>query len=147
MTNKAKFLSIKEATQNPEKEVSIRGWIHRERGSAKIKFIFLTIAHFASYLVIVGFFYKKIAESRMVQKEVVEELKKQVSETFVELSFADKSQLEKSWLNSIDMFKELMSSEKIWDITYAEGVDRVKARTMAQTATKRNKSIEQINWD
>jgi hypothetical protein len=30
-----------------------------------------------------------------------------------------------------------MKSEKIWDLTYAEGVDRAKARTVAQTATKR----------
>lgn len=109
----------------------------KKLSSAKTKLFLLTTVHFASYLVIVGFFYKKIAESRIAQQEAVKELEKQVSETFVKLSFADKSQLEKSWLNCIDMFKEMMSSEKIWDITYAEGVDKVKARTVAQTATKR----------
>jgi asparaginyl-tRNA synthetase len=35
------FLSIKEAMAQGEGEVAIRGWIYRERGSAKIKFIVL----------------------------------------------------------------------------------------------------------
>lgn len=109
----------------------------KKLNSAKTKQFFLTLVHFGSYLVIVGFFYKKIAESRKTQQEVVKELEKKVSETFVQLTFADKSQLEKSWLNCIDTFKELMNSEKIWDITYTEDVDRVKARTVAKTATKR----------
>ena len=109
----------------------------KKLSSAKTKQFFITLVHFGSYLVIVGFFYKKIADARKAQPEVVIDLEKQVSETFVQLTFADKSQLEKSWLNCIDTFKELMDSEKIWDITYAEGVDRVKTRTVAQTATKR----------
>lgn len=104
---------------------------------AKTKLFLLSVAHFGSYLVIVGLFYKKIAEARKAQQEIVKEIEKQLSETYVKLTFADKSQLEKSWLNCIDTFKELMNSEKIWDITYAEGVDRAKARTLAQTATKR----------
>lgn len=117
--------------------------------SAKTKLFLLSAIHFGSYLVVVGFFYKGIAESRKSQQEVVKDLEKQVSETFVQLTFADKSQLEKSWLNCIDTFKELMNSEKIWDITYAENVDRAKARTVAQTATKRtpiSKSEREIEF-
>lgn len=110
----------------------------KKLNSAKTKLFFLSTLHFGSYLVVVGFFYKGIAESRKYQQEVVKDLEKQVSETFVKLTFADKSQIEKSWLNCIDTFKELMNSEKIWDITYAENVDRAKERTVAQTATKRN---------
>ncbi len=109
----------------------------KKLNSAKTKLFLLTTVHFGSYLVIIGFFYKKIAESRNTQQQIVKDLEKQVSETFVNLTFADKSQLEKSWLNCIDTFKELMGSEKIWDITYAEGVNRAQARTVAQTATKR----------
>lgn len=109
----------------------------KKLSSAKTKLFFLTILHFGSYLVIVGFFYKRIAESRKLQKVQVAELEKQVSETFVSLTFADGSQLEKSWLNCIDTFNELMKSEKVWDLTYAEGVDKARARTVAETATKR----------
>ncbi len=36
-----KFLSIKEAMKKGKGKVSIRGWIHRERGSSKFKFIVL----------------------------------------------------------------------------------------------------------
>lgn len=111
--------------------------LQKRLNSAKTKLFLLSIVNFGSYLVIVGFFYKGIAQSRKSQQKAVTGLKKQLSETFVNLTFADKSQLEKSWLNCIDAFTELMKSEKIWDLTYAEGVDRAKARTVAETATKR----------
>ena len=35
------YLSIKEAMEKGSGEVEIRGWIHRERGSNKLKFIIL----------------------------------------------------------------------------------------------------------
>jgi len=38
---KSKFVSIKEAMEKGKGEVSIRGWVHRERGSNKLKFIVL----------------------------------------------------------------------------------------------------------
>lgn len=106
-------------------------------GSAKTKLFFLSTAHFGSYLFIVGFFYKGIAESRKNQQAVVKDLEAQLAETYVKLTFADKSQLEKSWLNVVDAFNELMKSEKIWDMTYAEDINRAVARTVASTATKR----------
>ncbi len=109
----------------------------RKLNSAKLKLFFLTTTHIISYLIIVGFFYKGISESRKSQLEIVKDLEKELSETFVKLIFADKSQIEKSWLNCIDAFEELMKSEKIWDLTYAEGVDKAKARTVAEMATKR----------
>jgi hypothetical protein len=105
--------------------------------AAKIKLILLSIAHFGSYLIIVGFFIKKIAELRKVQISIVDNFENQLAETFLNLTFTDKSQIEKSWLNCVDAFKELMCSEKIWDVTYSEEVDKVKARTTAQTAIKR----------
>jgi asparaginyl-tRNA synthetase len=37
----ANILSITEAQENTNKEIKIRGWVHRERGSNKIKFIIL----------------------------------------------------------------------------------------------------------
>ncbi len=37
----AKFLSVKEAMQKGSGEVSIRGWVYRERGSNKLRFIVL----------------------------------------------------------------------------------------------------------
>ncbi len=36
-----KFISIKDAMKKGEGEVSIRGWVYRERGSAKLKFVIL----------------------------------------------------------------------------------------------------------
>lgn len=121
---------------------------------AKFKFYALTLVHVLSFVFIFGFFYKKFAEMRTHQESLVQDLEEQVSQAYVKLAFADKSQLEKSWLNCIDAFDELMQSEKIWDLTYAESVDRVKARTVAEIATKRTvisnqnkKEIEFIKSD
>lgn len=111
--------------------------LNKEIQGAKLKFYALTAAHVLSFPLIVGFFYKKIAESRTSQQTAVKKLEEQVEQAYVKLTFADKSQLEKSWLNCIDAFEELMKSEKIWDLTYAESVDRAKVRTVAQTAIKR----------
>jgi asparaginyl-tRNA synthetase len=36
-----KFISIKEAIKQGSGEANLRGWVHRERGSNKIKFIVL----------------------------------------------------------------------------------------------------------
>ncbi|MCB0509881.1 MAG: hypothetical protein KDC82_03885 [Bacteroidetes bacterium] len=102
--------------------------------SAKIALTFFTLANFLSYVLIFGFFYKKIKELKDGKQSIKEKLEKQLSETYISLTFADKSQLEKSWLNCIDTFNELMNSEKIWDLTYTEVVDNVKARSIAKNA-------------
>ena len=36
-----KYISIKEAMKKGKGEVSVRGWVHRERGSSKLKFLVL----------------------------------------------------------------------------------------------------------
>jgi len=114
-----------------------RAELGKRLSSEKLKLFLLTSTHFVSYLIIVGFFYKGISEARKTKQKVVKDLEEKLVDTFVKLTFADKSQLEKSWLNCIDAFEELIKSEKIWDLTYAEGVDRAKVRTVAETATKR----------
>jgi hypothetical protein len=125
----------------------------KELRFAKSKLGLLTFAHICSYPLIFGFFYKGIAESRTKQQDIVNHLQKRLSETYVTIKFADASQLEKSWLNCLDTFDELAQSQKIWDLTYAERIDRVKARTIASTAVKRTaityrpKNIEIIKSD
>jgi len=102
--------------------------------STKNALTFFTLANFLSYLLVFGFFYKKIKELKDEKQSIKEKLEKQLSETYISLTFANKSQLEKSWLNCIDTFNELMNSEKIWDLTYTEVVDNVKARSIAKNA-------------
>lgn len=104
---------------------------------AKSKLGFLTLSHLISFPCVFGFFYKGIAEARTRQQDVVRQLEQRLAETFVTIKFADASQLEKSWLNCLDTFEALMRSEKTWDVTYAEAIDRAKMRTIAQTAIKR----------
>lgn len=120
---------------------------------AKIKLGILTFANLCSYLLIFGFFYKGISKSRIKQQDMTRRYEKKLSETYVTIRFADASQLEKAWLNCLDSFEELVQSEKIWDLTYAESIDRVKARTTASTGVKRKaisykpKDIEIIKSD
>lgn len=133
---------------------NLRTKLKNELRKAQIIYYFLSLINFFSYSLIIGFFYKKISHHRSSQKLLIEELKEKISDAYVKLTFADKSQFEKSWLNCIDSFDELMLSEKIWDLTYSEDVDSIKARTVAQHAIKRttipkerNKDLEFIRSD
>ena len=38
---KTKFISISEAMKKGSGKVAVRGWVHRERGSNKLKFLIL----------------------------------------------------------------------------------------------------------
>lgn len=105
--------------------------------STKLKFYALTLVHILSYPLIFGFFYKKIAETRIRLESDIRMLEEQVNNAFVKLTFADQSQFEKSWLNCVDTFAEVMKSEKIWDLTFSQSVNTVKERTTAKTAFKR----------
>jgi hypothetical protein len=106
--------------------------------SEKLKLYGITSLYFLSLICIVGFLTKKISNKKKDQKSVVDGLNKEISDTFVNIAFADKSQLEKSWLNCVDGFNDLMKSEKIWDLTYSEDLNSVKMRTTAKTAIKRS---------
>src|SRR5690606_36703915 len=92
---------------------------------SKLKFYPFTQLHFASCILIFGFVFKKIAKLNISQKRLVIDSETQMNDSFVKVSFADKSQLEKSWLNCVDTFEEVMKSEKIWDLTYSENVNTV----------------------
>lgn len=125
----------------------------KELKSEKLKFFALSIAYVISFPLIFGFFYKALSTSRSVSKETIKRLNKQLSEIYVEVKFANASQLEKSWLNCLDAFDELVKSDMIWDLTYAEKIDKVKVRTIADTAVTRTpikyvkKSIDIIKSD
>ena len=105
--------------------------------STKFKFYALTLLHALSYPLIFGFFYKKIAEAKTSSKEEIKKLEDQINDAFVKLTFADASQFEKSWLNCVDTFAEVMNSKKIWDLTFSQSTNMVKERTTAKTAFKR----------
>lgn len=109
----------------------------------KRKLTLLTITHYASYTLIVGFFYKKIKEKRNAQQLHLESLTKQYTDTFLYLDFAKREQLEKSWANCKNAFEKLTKCKKIWNLTEAETIDNVKERTIAQTGLKRT----EVNYE
>jgi hypothetical protein len=85
-----------------------------------------------------------IKKNKGSNQEKVKTLKESIEKAFVEINFSDNSQLEKRWLNCIDTFKEIMKSEKIWDLVYSKGVNTVKERTIADKSIDR-KEIHQKN--
>ena len=113
----------------------------------------LLVLKIISKLLIFGFFYKKPDELYIHKLAEVNDLKKELGETYVKLEFADKSQIEKSWLDCVDTFKQMVSCDSVWDLTYSEIVDRVKTRTIAKTGIKRalisykTKQIDFIHCD
>lgn len=109
-----------------------------ELNAARGRMPLLSFLRLASFVLIFGFFYKRPAEAVQQQKGAIAMLEQTLAKTFVKIAFADASQFEKSWLNCVDAFQDAMTSEKLWDVTYAEVIDRVRQRTTAATAISRS---------
>jgi hypothetical protein len=115
--------------QRKELEVTLKG--------AKSKRSGLAFATFLSYLWIFGFFYKGIKEKRDQQTGVVADLEKQLAEKVLHLNFGNNSQITETWSACIAAFQKLMASQKIWDVTYTQAIDKVQARSYASNIINR----------
>ncbi|NJK52789.1 MAG: hypothetical protein HC936_08055, partial [Leptolyngbyaceae cyanobacterium SU_3_3] len=103
----------------------------------KQSLIIWTTISLVSYLLIIGFFYRSLHDKKKKLAADIIVLEKDLSKNIIELSFAKNDQVEKAWLNCIDAFNNLIRSERIWDVTHAKKVDRVKERSFASTAIDR----------
>ena len=77
MTKETKFISIKQAMKQGEGQVDLRGWVHRERGSNKLKFVVLRDSSSTIQCV----FEKKDIEDKWEQ---IDKLKLNLQSTFTE---------------------------------------------------------------
>jgi len=122
----------------------------------KMILIFSKVKLFLFYLILIGFFAKKIAgelkDNIKKQKEAIQELHEQKENSFVQLDVEFDDELKTKYESIYNRFKDLLNCQKIWDITRAEAQDRIATRSAASTSIARKpvqfdfKELEDVKY-
>lgn len=92
---------------------------------------------FLSYVLIIGFFIKWFKQNRDDKKEYLEDLEKQLLECHLDIDIKMDEQLEKKFLELLESYRNLITCQKIWDITSTVKVDGAKNRSAANESVTR----------
>lgn len=90
-----------------------------------------------SYLIIIGFLIKWFKQNRDEKKEYLADLEKQLAECFVNIDIKTDEQIEKSFLQLLDVYKTMLTCQKIWDITSTSKIDKTTTRSAASKSITR----------
>ncbi len=110
-----------------------------------------------SYIFIYGLISKgipeKIKTDISAQKQTIVELKNQIENCYVNLEIDFDEEFEQKYKRLLETFKNLINSNKIWDITNASLQDTVQSRSSAGTLVKKQevkfgfKTLPDIKFD
>lgn len=114
-----------------------RNDLRNEIIKAKSKLIIVTILWILSCIIIIGFLIKQIKQFQIDAKESLNDLQSQLQKCFINIDFEIDQQFEKSYLELLDKYKTLMTSNRIWDITSSATIDQLTTRSAATTTVKR----------
>lgn len=90
-----------------------------------------------SYLLIFGFFVKWFKENRIQTKEDLDDLKNQLENCFINVDMEVDKDIERRYLYLLDCYKDMLSCEKIWDITSSVTNDQKATRSAASSIVTR----------
>jgi hypothetical protein len=107
--------------------------INNTKSQLKTAQIFLVL----SYILIIGLIIKWFKENRNNKKEQLSELNQQLDGCFVDIDMLLDSEFEQSFYNIQNSFKDLTSTNKIWDITSSNINDRASSRSAANSSISR----------
>lgn len=85
----------------------------------------------------VKFMSKKAKERRDQQAFVVSGIKQQLAEKVLHVAISKSPLVTETWPACVDTFQKLMASQRIWDVTYTQAIDRVQARSYASNLINR----------
>ena len=85
----------------------------------------------------IKFMSKKAKERRDQQSQVVSEIKQKLADKVLHVTISKSPLVTETWLPCVNAFQKLMSSQRIWDVTYTEAIDRVQARSYASNLINR----------
>lgn len=124
--------------------------VHDERLVAEKKLQTNEILKWVIFIMwIFTFYIKKVKELKENKFKEVEVLKDQISKTYIEVNFTEDKQREKAWLDVLEAFDGLKASQKIWDLTFNQKVDKVQLRSIADSAVHRKEiklSNKELNF-
>ena len=114
-----------------------RNDLKKEIGKAKSKLTLATVLLVFSYILIFGLFIKWFKENRKDKKEFLEDLKKQLENCFINIDIDADDQIDTQYLGLLETYKNLLTSELIWDITSSVSVDKRATRSAAANEVTR----------
>ncbi len=85
----------------------------------------------------VKFMSKKAKERRDQQTAVVSDLEQQLTDKVLHVAISKSPLVTETWPACVDTFQKLMASQRIWDVTYTQAIDRVQARSYASNLINR----------
>lgn len=108
-----------------------------EISQTKSKLIFATILLVLSYLLIFGFFMKWFKKNKRETKGYLADLKNQLEGCFVDVGMDLDPKIEEHFIRLSVDYKQLINSEKIWDVTSSVSIDRKATRSAASHTVTR----------
>lgn len=116
-----------------EERTDLKKEIIKENG----KLVFATILLIFSYLLIVGFLIDWFKYNRNQIKNYITDLKNQLENWFVNIDMKLDQKIENSYSPFLESYKQMLSCEKIWDITSTISVNQLSSRSAASTSITR----------
>lgn len=113
--------------------------LEKEIRSERRRLGWLILLQYLSMLLIIGFFWKRPANSVKRRKEKIAELSAQQADCCIDLDAVFDDEKKCSFLELENAFKEMSSSDAIWDTTSSIEVDKVKERSIASAAVNRSR--------
>ena len=111
--------------------------LKKEISQLKLKLFFSTTLLILSYLIILGFLIKRIKQWRDEHKENLNELIIQLQNCFINIDIELDAKFENKYVELIDKYKDLITCNRIWDITSSVSIDRKVTRSAASKEVKR----------
>lgn len=111
--------------------------LKKEIVKVKGKLTFAIILQILSYLLIFGFFVKWFKENRNQTKEYLTDLKNQMENCYVNIDMQLDPKIEERFSQLLENYKQVILSEKIWDITSSISIDQKSTRSAAAASVTR----------
>lgn len=85
----------------------------------------------------VKFMSKKAKERRDQQAVVVSDLEQQLTDKVLHVAIGKSPLVTETWPACVSSFQKLMASQRIWDVTFTQAIDKVQARSYASNLINR----------
>lgn len=112
--------------------------LRKEIKEIKNKLLIQTIIMIFSYMIIIGLFLKWFTNKRVEIKDYLSELKTQLENCYVNIDIHLDPEIESTFKNVHEAFREMTTSRRIWDFTSVSSVDQIATRSAAGMGVTRS---------
>jgi hypothetical protein len=114
-----------------------RNELSNEIRKANTRLFFSNLLMIVTYVLVVGFFIKWIKENRKNEQEILNDLKTQKANCYVNIDYTIDDSFERVFLELLEKYKSLITINRIWQITSSISIDRFSTRSAASSSVMR----------